>query len=163
MGFYGLLQGLRYKTTLELVQRLDNHQYSKEETIILKVPISVPYVLQEGDYERVDGEFEYEGEFYRLVKQKYENDTLHMVCIKDHTAKRIDQALADYVKTFTDKPVDSKNAGKTTVDFVKDYLPSGASMNAMSSNGWNYDLLFDIREHNLLEQPFNIASPPPRG
>ena len=46
MGFYGLLQGLRYKTTLELVQRLDNHQYSEEETIILKVPISVPYVLQ---------------------------------------------------------------------------------------------------------------------
>ena len=162
MGFYGLLQGLRYKTTQEFVLRLDNHQYSEDETFLVKVPIAVPYALNESDYERVDGEFEYEGEFYRLVKQKYESDTLFMVCIKDHTTKRIEQALTDYVKTFTDNPIDSKHNGKTTVDFVKDFLPSRISMNAIST-GWNYDLSFDIREYNLMERPFNIASPPPRG
>ena len=35
-------------------------------------------------YERVNGEFEHNGEFFKLVKQKLENDTLNIVCIKDH-------------------------------------------------------------------------------
>ncbi len=64
------------------------------------------------------------GEFYRLVKQKYQNDTLFMVCIKDHASKRIEQAVTDYVKTFTDKPIDTKHSGKVNTNFIKDFLPS---------------------------------------
>ena len=143
------------------MQRLDNHQYSEEETIVLSVPIAIPYLHDSKDYERVDGEFEYEGEFYRLVKQKYQSDTLYMVCIKDHTTKRIEQALTDYVKTFTDKPVDSKNSAKTTVDFVKDFLPFKISIFSIS-HGWNCPLHFDLKKYNLLERPLNISSPPPR-
>ena len=135
LGFYGLLQGLRYKTTLELVQRLDNDRYSTEETILLKIPVAVPYQIDSEDYERVDGEFEHQGEFYRLVKQKYQNDTLFMVCIKDHTSKRIEQALTDYVKTFTDKPIDAKHSGKVATNLVKDYLPSCVSINTSQPAG----------------------------
>jgi hypothetical protein len=162
MGIYGLLQGLRYKSTLDLVQRLDDHQYSAEETILLTVPIEVPYAQNDADYERVNGEFEYQGEVYRLVKQKYQSGTLFLVCIKDHQTGRIQQALTDYVKTFTDKPVDSKHSGKIVVDFVKDFLPTMISMD-ITITGWNHDLSFDIIEYNTLERPFNIASPPPRG
>ena len=64
------------------------------------------------------------GEFYRLVKQKYQNDTLFIVCIKDQASKRIQQAVTDYAKTFTDKPIDTKHNGKANFNFVKDYLPS---------------------------------------
>ncbi len=45
LGFYGLLQGLRYKSTLDLVTRLDNHRYSEDETILLKIPVAVPYQI----------------------------------------------------------------------------------------------------------------------
>ena len=155
------MQGLRYKTTQDLVQRLDNHQYSEEETIVLTVPLSIPYQLDSKDYERVDGEFEHEGEFYRLVKQKYQNDTLFMVCIKDHTSKRIEQALTDYVKTFTDKPIDAKQNGKTTVSFIKDYLPTKISIHSIST-GWNYDLSVTAEKYDLLNRPQSISSPPPR-
>jgi hypothetical protein len=47
----------------------------KDETILLKIPVAVPYQIDSEGYERVDGEFEHQGEFYRLVKQKYQNDT----------------------------------------------------------------------------------------
>ncbi len=161
LGFYGLLQGLRYKTTLELVQRLDNDRYSTEETILLKIPVAVPYQIDSEEYERVDGEFEHQGEFYRLVKQKYQNDTLFMVCIKDHTSKRIEQALTDYVKTFTDKPIDAKHSGKVATNLVKDYLPSCVSINTIST-GWNSELVFAIKKYDLLNHDQSIASPPPR-
>ena len=161
LGFYGLLQGLRYKTTLELVQRLDNDRYSTEETILLKIPVAVPYQIDSEDYERVDGEFEHQGEFYRLVKQKYQNDTLFIVCIKDHAGKRIEQAVTDYVKTFTDKPIDATHSGKVVTNFIKDYLPSRITINTIST-GWNSELAFALKKYDLLNHDQSIASPPPR-
>jgi len=161
LGFYGLLQGLRYKTTQDLVKRLDNHRYSEDETILLKIPVAVPYQIDSEDYERVDGEFEHEGEFYRLVKQKYQNDTLFMVCIKDHTTKRIEQAVADYVKTFTDKPVDAKHNGKVITIFIKDFLPSHITIKSIST-GWHSEFVFGIRTPSLTDRDQSIISPPPR-
>ena len=98
--------------------------------------MTLPYHL-DSEYERVDGEIEHDGEFYRLVKQKLEKDTLYIVCIKDHDSKRIKQALADYVKTFTDKPVDAKHQGKFSASFIKDFLPTSIEITPASA-GWNY-------------------------
>ena len=161
LGFYGLLQGLRYKSTLDLVTRLDNHRYSEDETILLKIPVAVPYQIDSEGYERVDGEFEHQGEFYRLVKQKYQNDTLFMVCIKDQASKRIEQAVTDYVKTFTDKPINTKHNGKGTTNFVKDYLPSFFTIHPIS-NGWNSELAYGVTKYDLLERDQSITTPPPR-
>jgi hypothetical protein len=79
---------------------------ANSETVTLKVPVAIPY-LQNTDFERVNGEFEHNGEFFRLVKQRFASDTLYIVCIKDTRSKHIKQALAEYVKTFSDHPVTS--------------------------------------------------------
>ncbi len=84
-----------------------------------------------------------------------------MVCIKDHASKRIEQALTDYVKTFTDKPIDAKHSGKVATNFVKDYLPSCISITRVST-GWNSELVFAIKKYDLLNHDQSIASPPPR-
>jgi hypothetical protein len=161
LGFYGLLEGLRYKSALELVQRLDNQQYSEEETLTIKVPLAIPYHSDTNDYERVNGEVEYKGEFYRLIKQKLERDTLSIVCIKDYASKRIKQALADYVKTFTDKPADAKHSGKTSSNFIKDYLPSKITISTVAE-GWHYALAFFPENCDLTNADHSITSPPPK-
>lgn len=161
MGFYGLLQGLRYRTTAELVKRLDRHGYSEEETILLKLPVAVPYKMDSENYERVDGEFEHQGEFYRLVKQKYSHDTLYIVCIKDHASKRIDQALADYVKTFTDKPVDNKNTAKNYSNFIKDFLPTLINMST-ATDGWNYSVAPGSVVRFFSDRSLAVFTPPPQ-
>ncbi|HEX6224910.1 MAG TPA: hypothetical protein VFZ52_10895 [Chryseolinea sp.] len=161
LGFYGLLEGLRYKTTIDLVKRLDNHRYTEDETILLKIPVAVPYKMDSEDYERVDGEFEHNGEFYRLVKQKYQNDTLFMVCIKDHASKRIERALTDYVKTFTDKPVDRQHTGKNFTSFIKDFLPTSIKIST-TSKGWNYTVASAFVEHYFYDRPLKVFTPPPQ-
>jgi hypothetical protein len=83
----------------------------------------------------VDGEFEYNGEFYRLVKQRLSRDTLYVVCFKDQKTKEIHQALIDYVKTFTDKPVDAKSSGKMLTSVIKDYVGSNFAV-ITSTHGW---------------------------
>lgn len=161
LGFYGLLQGLHYKTTLDLVHRLDNDLYSEDETLTLKVPITIPYQLDSEDYERVDGEIEYEGEVYRLVKQKLESDTLFIVCIKDHAGKRIKQALADYVKTFTDKPFHAKQTGKIFTSIIKDFLPTSISLSS-AATGWNYSVAIESHVDFYYDRSVTVSTPPPQ-
>jgi hypothetical protein len=162
LGFYGLFVGWRFKTAADLVKRLDNQQYSEEETITVKVRISMPYFLStESEFERVNGEIEHRGEVYRLIKQKLQNDTLYMVCMKDHESKLINEALADYVKTFTDKSTDSHSA-KVSINVIKDYLPTSTSISALAT-GWTYSIHFSFEQYNLLTADHSIVSPPPRG
>ena len=160
LGFYGLFVGLRYKTASDLVARLDKQQYLDEETVTLKIPMAIPYHL-DSDYERVDGEIEHGGEFYRLVKQKLQKDTLYIVCIKDYDSKRIKQALADYVKTFTDKPVDSNSAGKFLTNFIKDFLPTSLEIRPASA-GWNYSVALADISDSFDSRSLAVFSPPPQ-
>lgn len=160
LGFYGLLEGLRYKTTLELVRRLDKNQYTQDEIVILKVPFAIPYQLNSSDYERVDGEMEYDGEFYRLVSQKLTNDTLFMACIKDHSSNRIHKALADYVKTFTDKPAQNKNS-KGFLSFIKDFLPTIIEISS-ASEGWNFAFLAAPAKDHFPNRSLLVFTPPPQ-
>ena len=153
--------GIRYKANQDLLQLLDDHAYLEEETVTLKVPLVLPYRIDLDEYERVDGEIEHEGEFYRLVKQKLENDTLYIVCYKDRESKEIKQVLTDYVKTFTDKPVDTKQQTKSFSGFIKDYIPTHTAIES-STSGWH--LLMSLcrvlqREYN---RPISINSPPPK-
>jgi hypothetical protein len=163
MGIYGLLQGLRYKTALDLGKRLDNQRYAEDETITLKIPMTIPYQLNsKTEYQRVDGEIEHNGEFFRLVKQKLENDTLYMICIKDRASTRINKVLSDYVETFTDKPIQSSSNGKFFNGFIKDYLPSSIAITSVSS-GWNFCVVRATIEEFFSSRSIAVINPPPQG
>lgn len=143
LGFYGVLVGLRLQSAQNLVNRLDQNNYSVNETITLKVPVSLPYTSGNAQYQRVDGEIEFNGEFFHLVKQKLEQDTLYIVCIRDCDSQAITQALNDYVKTFSDRADASKNTGKIFQTIIKDYLP--VTLTFECSSGWNTELTAHTR------------------
>ena len=136
VGLYGILLGLQFRFASEVNKQLDEDQYSSSEAITFKVPMSLPYSIEEQDFQRVTGEFENQGEVYRLVKQKLSKDTLYLVCVKDTKSKKINQALADYVKTFTDRPFNAKQQNtKLSYSIIKDYLNTGISIES-DTHGW---------------------------
>jgi hypothetical protein len=162
LGYYGVFVGLQYQNNRNQIQRLDAELYDESETFTLKVPISIPYAVDQTEFERVDGEFEHQGQFYRMVKQKLSNDTLQIVCIKDHQGTRITQALKDYVKSFTDKPAQGKSDGKTTMTFIKDYIPSTYSIGHRSI-GWSTMISLTSPAENLASSFYaSIVHPPER-
>ena len=75
-GYYLVFWGVRTQAKKDLLHRLDADQYSSEDLVVLSIPVNLPYPIQQNGYERVDGEFEYGGEYYNLVKQRLQNDTL---------------------------------------------------------------------------------------
>lgn len=133
MGYYGVFLGMRYRNTQEFIQRLDAETYNTSETLTLKIPVSIPY-YGETEFVRVDGEIEHEGQFYRLVKQKYERDTLHIVCIRDVKRQHIQNALKDYVETFASHTSDPQQGNKMPT-FIKDYVSVTFNLCA-SAGGW---------------------------
>jgi hypothetical protein len=159
MGFYGVFVGIKYSNTQALLQKFDDDTFSDLNPVTIKVAISVPYQANT-TFERVDGEVEYRGEFYRLVKQRYANDTLFIVCVKDTHSKNIKQALSDYVKTFTDTPAQSSQS-KTIPGFIKDYLITETQIGQVSA-GWSSGLTTSSVVVSFSSVSLAIASPPPK-
>jgi hypothetical protein len=159
-GYYFMFYGLTYQANKQLVQRFDNDDYSEEETITLKIPITLPYPIFEDDFQRVNGEFEYQGEHYKLVKQKLEGDTVYVVCYRDYTIKRILNAFSDFAKFSNDLPFSSKNSLIFMGKLVKDYEPIDQPM-IVHRNGWSRTALYAQLVFNLLDREFPVVAPPP--
>jgi hypothetical protein len=162
LGFYGVFVGLQFKYAQEANDQLDAEQYSSADAMTFRIPLTVPYSTDHQDYERINGEFEHDNEVYRLVKQKLFRDTLYIVCVKDSKSKKINQALVDYVKTFSDKPVNAKqHNGKQVLSFIKDYVTTGVSVESESS-GWNKSFRYEDFTHHYLSFHSSRIKYPPR-
>jgi hypothetical protein len=160
-GYYIVFWGLRQQNSIELTARLDANQYTAEETIELKIPVTLPYPIQQQDFERVNGKFEHNGEHYKLVKHKLLNDTLYIVCIKDQEDKRLVKTMTEYVKLSNDLPSNSDKTANFLGKLVKDF-ESTFTISISGSEGWCRPVLFSLRSYLTLTQAQNILSPPPK-
>lgn len=161
LGYYGVFMGLQFVNQKEMRALFDDNNFLPEEEITIKVPITIPYATDSREFTRVDGEFEHEGEVYRMVKQRYISDTLYIVCVKDNTSKEIKQALTDYVKTFTDKPSSEKGSSKTIQNFIKDYIACSTVLQSEES-GWNNVLTYCTHTTVYESLAIQLNSPPPK-
>ena len=160
VGYYFVYMGLRYQVKSEMLVRLDAGNYSKEETVTLKIPFTLPYWMDSRAYERVNGEFQYQGEFYQLVDQKLEKDTLYVVCIRDAQEKKLHEVMTDYVKLTNDLPTSSQKALKLLSSLIKDYVKS-VPTEISNSKGWFREFSFAEPSVHLLTLASPVYSPPP--
>jgi hypothetical protein len=142
-----------------MTQRLDHDRYTADETTIIKIPYNLPYQAEGNNFMRMTGEFEHGGEFYKLVKQKVENDTLYVVCIKDKKEKTIFNFMADMVKISTDLPASSQSM-KLLTSLIKDYIPA-LPATLVSEEGWSTTVACVEHHFNVSLRSFPIFSPPP--
>ncbi len=84
------------------IANLDNDNYNEADLLTIKVPISLPYQNDRQNFERVDGEINYQGKFYKYVKRKIENGQLVLLCLPDQNKMRIQSAKDDFFKTAND-------------------------------------------------------------
>jgi hypothetical protein len=121
VGGYWLLVGLERKNKTELSTLLDMDHYSGSQAFTIKLPLAGTFNSNTENYERVDGEFEFDGTVYRMVKQKFHKDTVYLVCYKDETSSVLKSSMQDYVKSLTDRTADKKSQNKTPGNSIKDY------------------------------------------
>lgn len=124
LGHYPVYLGMQWNARQDMEKRLDTEDLEGQELFELKIPMNLPYWHNMADYERVSGKFEHNGEFYNLFKQKIQDDTLHLVCVRDRTQKQLFEKLSEVVQfTFGDMPGTHQKAAKFLENLLKDYLP----------------------------------------
>ena len=96
LGFRFLNSFLQHQSDLELEQSLDNHQYSENELISFRLPLSVPYNTGFTEFERINGEVKVNGIIYKYVKRRIFKDTLEVLCIVNSKKMNLETAEQQY-------------------------------------------------------------------
>jgi hypothetical protein len=75
---------------------LDNEQYDEHNLVRLELPLHLPYLHEQSDFERVSGEITFNGRVYKYVKRKVSNSNLILLCIPDERKTAINQGKLQY-------------------------------------------------------------------
>lgn len=112
---------MEHRHNAELLERLDAGDYASNEAIVVSVPLNLPYPVSSDGFQRINGDFERNGQAYKLVKQKWQNDTLFIVLIKDKENTRLSAVFDDITKFSHNLPVGSKKALNFLTKLHKDF------------------------------------------
>jgi hypothetical protein len=151
---------MQFHSVQSLESKLNTDNYSAAETVTFKFHLSIPYYTGHDGFARTEGQFEYHGEYYHLVKQKYSNDILELVCIKNNDSKQINVALKDFVKTFADQTGTSGKSVNPLTNFIKDYIAQVFTI-THSSEGWSSTVYFIQSDHGKPNSFQTEISQPP--
>lgn len=162
-GYYLVLVGLHLQRDRQLTKRLNADLYEAAETVELKIPMVLPYPIYSGEFERVDGRFEYNGEHYRLIKQKLQNDTLHVICLRDHGTRELITMMMRYVQDTigSDDPNTDQRTLNCISKLIKDFFLQ-KDMQVVQPSGHLHQLSFPERKQTFIDPVIPVHAPPPR-
>jgi hypothetical protein len=147
-----------------ITQTIEQGNISEEEFIVFGIPITLPY-QSERDFERMEGDFEYEGKHYEMVKKRLKNDTLYVYCINNVAQERLKANLSKHTAAHVGELAGNqaqKSAEKIIKHIIKDYLSQPADI--FSAHLQNNALL-TTPTHYLLRvsaTALRVPSPPPK-
>ncbi|WP_420385260.1 hypothetical protein [Roseivirga sp.] len=114
---------------------------------LIKVPITVPYMPDDKEFKVVNTSYEKDGRFYRVLEQRYRNDTLEMKVVADSYKISLETVIKDWVATMGND-LQSGTMGKLQVKvFSKEFNISKIVIERSASFG-----LLDEFTHFELEQ-----------
>ena len=163
-GYYIVFWGLHFQLDQQLTSRLDANLYDPAETVELRIPIGLPYPIHSEGFQRVDGRFEHNGEFFKLIKHKLQNDTLYIVCIRDRDTRQLVSTMNNYVQQTLG--IMNTNPDQKALNYfsklIKDFFPQ-KDTTLLHQDGFSMLLTF-AETHESFHQPvIPVHAPPPRG
>jgi hypothetical protein len=164
IGYYIVFFIQRVNVKQGITQTIEQGNISEDDFIVFGIPITLPY-QSERDFERMEGDFEYEGKHYEMVKKKLKNDTLYVYCINNVAQERLKAKLSRHTSEHVGELAGNqaqKSAEKIIKHIIKDYLSQPADI--FSAHLQNNALL-TTPTHYLLcvsSTALRVPSPPPK-
>ncbi len=115
-----------HKANEKMELAFDENDYTDQQLISIKQPTNLPYYQNSKTFQRIDGEIEIDGIFYKYVKCRIYNDSLEMLCIPNTAKMKIQAAKADFSRLVADiqtsagkkkSPSESKSFQKIISEF----------------------------------------------
>jgi hypothetical protein len=93
--------------------RLDKDQYDVNELISITVPLDNPYQLEQRNFQRIDGEFNFQGKNFKYVKRKVSDGKLILLCIPDARKMVLKKGKAEYGNAANDLNTNSNGSSRS--------------------------------------------------
>ncbi len=129
----------------------------------VSIPIELPYWTNQSEYRITHGKININGELYRKVMQKYENNAIHLIVAKDSDTAKLNQSISDWVKAMSDSEQSSSDNGKADLlKSIKDYIPrtSFSEFNSIAQNN-AIDQSFTVSDEKMLPGIITDTHTPP--
>lgn len=143
-GYRILFNYEQQQSDVRLEASIDKQDYNDADLVTIKVPLSLPYVNNQQNFERVDGEITVNGKILKYVKRKIADGNLILLCLPNDNKMRIESAKEEYFKYANDL-VQNNHSKKSN------NTKSGVSKNLMTEYYMNpfsdYAPAFSVRMH----------------
>jgi hypothetical protein len=107
-GYYLLFNYFIQRSDIKAIQQLDQNLYHDKELAEIKIPLHLPYLTDMNEFERVDGDIEFNGIHYNYVKRKVSNDTLYILCQPNYDKTKLANEKTNYTGNVNDAQQNKK-------------------------------------------------------
>ncbi|REG88479.1 hypothetical protein [Algoriphagus antarcticus] len=131
-----------------------------QETLI-EIPLLAPYMANQELFQPTNTSFEKDGQFFRAIKQRYQNDTLQIIVVPDTARGVLDSTVKKWISFLTEDDIPLDQNGKTVIKLlVKDYLQPVPFFFEVFANT-NLNSKIELVINFYLDPVHGIESPPP--
>ncbi|PZX52652.1 hypothetical protein [Algoriphagus chordae] len=132
------------------------------QEMLLEVPLSAPYMANQEDFHTTNTSFEKDGQYYRAIKQRYQNDTLQVIVVPDTARGLLDNTVKKWISFLTDDETSQDHNGKQTIKLIaKDYIQPIKNTLAFTQAANSNDSP-DFQFLSYTNPFFQLHTPPPR-
>jgi hypothetical protein len=123
-GYIVYFFAFQQKLDKQWEENIWEESYDVTQTGMIKIPLSLPYMANQEDFQTTNLSMEMEGQYLRVVKQRYQNDTLQIIYIKDYQQQKLENQLKDWIKSITDTSPTNKTERNQLFGkfFPKDFM-----------------------------------------
>ena len=154
-GYRLLSDYLQHRADTQLETQLDQHQYNEASLIEIRVPLNMPYQNISSNFERYDGEIEFNGIHYKYVKRKVTNGELVLLCLPNENRMRLLNARDAFFKLVNDLQNPSQDKNSTPAHSIQNPVTEYWQQ----QNNWQFEALA-MQEHQYSNCTTNIPSSP---
>jgi len=156
IGYRILFYYEQEQSDVRLEASFDKEEYNDADLITIKVPLSLPYVTNQRNFERIDGEITVNGKILKYVKRKITDGNLILLCLPNHNKMRIEGAKDEFFKFANDlvQNNQSKKSGHTKSGIFKNLI-SEYDINSSDYPSAFYKIL---HTYNVTMQPKFLPS-----
>lgn len=161
-GYYAVYLSANVSLERNWMDQLYGEQQLQLEEQLLEIPLKAPYMANQDEFQVANTRFEKDGQYFRVIKQRYQNDTLQVVYVPDTDRKVLDVTIKKWISALAeDQLPQDQETSNLGMQFAKDYLGTGLlSFEGISSPKFTSEIGFIFSTY--LSPSFSLDSPPPQ-
>tara|TARA_R110000850_G_scaffold133220_6_gene254364 strand:+ start:1023 stop:1436 length:414 start_codon:yes stop_codon:yes gene_type:complete len=133
----------------------------KVQETLIEIPLSAPYMANQEQFQPTNTSFEKDGQYFRAIKQRYQNDTLQIVVVPDTDRKMLDNTVKKWISFLIDDETSHDQNGKVIIKLIaKDYIqPVKYELDFSQAHNYLDSLVFGFFQYT--DPFFQLDSLPP--